>query len=254
VIESLLAELGDHVRAGQPLARLESADQTIAVATADVAYDNAGRTAARARLVTRAGGITPADSELIEVQLRQAEIARRKAQRDLELTRVTAPFDGIVTARAARLRRYVAVGDTLFRVTEASPLYARVHVPAASARALRVGDSATVVGSGSATGHAVVEHAAPMIDAASGTRELVLRLHNTTAFLPGESVTIRLGAERRRVLAVSRDAIDAEGYAIVADQGRTVLRPVTVGADLGDGRVEIVSGLARGERLVRPGR
>ena len=143
-IDALHAELGDRVSAGQLLARLESTDQAIALAGADAAYESMTRTAARTRLLKKGGGATAADSEQVEFQLRQADVQRRKAQRDVELTRVTAPFAGIVTARLARPRRFVEVGDTLFRVTESSPLFARVRVPEAGARQLRVGDSATI--------------------------------------------------------------------------------------------------------------
>ena len=45
-----------------------------------------------------------------------------------------------------------------------------------------------------------------------------------------------------------------DGYAVVVDNGRSTLRPVTVGRDVGNGRVEILSGLASGERLARPPR
>jgi len=40
----------------------------------------------------------------------------------------------------------------------------------------------------------------------------------------------------------------------VLEGGRTTVRPVTLGADAGDGRVEVVSGLVPGERVVRPER
>ena len=145
-VDSLFVELGDHVTTGQLLARLESADQEIALASADAAYENLGRVANRARALMKSGGTTVADSEQVEFQLRQADITRRKARHDLELTRVTAPFEGVVTSRAVRPRRYVAVGETLFRVTEAAPLYARVRVPEGSAGTLRIGQQASIIG------------------------------------------------------------------------------------------------------------
>ena len=40
------------------------------------------------------------------------------------------------------------------------------------------------------------------------------------------------------------------GYALVWDDHRTTLRAVTLGSDLSGGRVEVVSGLAPGERVV----
>jgi RND family efflux transporter MFP subunit len=254
-IDSLFAELGDHVSAGQTLARLESAEQEIALASAEAAFDNFGRAATRARALTKSGGATAADSEQVEFQLRQSDIARRKARRDLELTRITAPFDGIVTTRSARPRRFVSVGDTLFRVTEAAPLFARIRAPEARARGLRIGDAASVVAPSGETTAAKIVHTAPFIDAASGTREIVLKLVDARGDMPaGSSVVVRLGHQARQALSVSRDAIAPEGYAVVVENGRATMRPVTIGRDLGGGRVEVLAGLNAGERLARPAR
>ena len=254
-IDSLFAELGDHVPAGKLLARMESAEQEISLASAEAAYENLTRMAVRARTLTKSGGTTAADSEQVEFQLRQADIARRRARRDVELTRIAAPFSGVVTARVARPSRYVAVGDTLFRVTERTPLYVRVRVPEASARRLRVGDAASVVTALGEISDARVVHAAPFVDAASGTREIVLEVLRPRAeLLAGSSVTVRVGREARRVTSVPRDAIAPEGYAVVVENGRSTLRPVTIGRDIGGGRVEVLSGLSPGERLARPSR
>jgi len=251
VIDSVLVDLGARVTGGAPLARLESIDQELAVSQAEAVYENAGRLANRARVMTKAGGTTVADSEQVEFQYRQADLARRKARRDVELTRITAPFSGIVAARYARPGRFVSPGDTLFRITEGGPLLARVRVPESGCAAVRTGDRATVVGVAGSTAEATVIHAAPAYDPASGTREVVLRLTPTSAFLPGASVTVRLGIQERRVVTVPRESVSAEGFVLVMENGRTTLRPVTVGADAGGGRVEVVSGLALGERVAR---
>ena len=251
VIDSVLVDLGAPVAVGASLARLESTDQELAASQADAAYENAGRLANRARVMTKAGGVTVADSEQVEYQYRQADLARRKARRDLELTHITAPFGGVVSARYARPGRFVSAGDTLFRVTEAGPLLARVRVPETGGAGVRIGDRATIVGVSGATAAATVQHAAPAYDAASGTREVVLRLTPTTAFLPGASVTVRLGTQQRRVVAIPRDVVTSDGFVLVMETGRTALRAVTVGADVGNGRVEVVNGLASGERVAR---
>jgi RND family efflux transporter MFP subunit len=251
-IQQLDAELGDRVGAGQLLARLENTEQSIALAGADASYESMTRVAARTRLLKKGGGATAADSEQVEFQLRQADVARRKAQHDVELTRIVAPFAGVVTSRLARPGRYVSVGDTLFRVSEPQPLFARVRVPEAIGRQLRVGDSATIADGAGHDFPARVVHAAPFIDAPSGTRELVVRVTNpSSALLGGSTVSVRLGREPRRVVSAPREAVAADGYAIVVDNGHSTLRPVTVGRDVGGGRVEILNGLSAGERLAR---
>jgi membrane fusion protein, multidrug efflux system len=250
-VDSVLADLNDRVSGGAPLALLENADQQIALAQAEASFDNFSKAAVRARLMTKAGGITAVDSEQAEFQFHQADLARRKARRDIELTKVVAPFSGVVTARYARAGRFVNVGDTLFRVTETAPLMARVRVPEATAASVHVGDRATVSGDDGATAGAVVASAAPVIDAASGTREVVLQISDGSRLIPGASVVVRLGAQRRHVVAIPRDAVAPDGFVLVVEGAGTALRPVTLGADLGDGRVEIVNGLAPGERIAR---
>ena len=173
------------------------------------------------------------------------------------MTRVVAPFAGKISARYVKPKQLVAVGDTLFRVTESAPQLVRIRVTDPLAKQVRVGDRATIVGSGSSGGSARADarviFTAPAYDAASATREVILQVA-TPRFLSGESVTAQLGRERRRTIVVPRAAIATDGFALVMEGNRTILRPVTVGADVAGNRIEIVSGLAVGDRLAVPRR
>ena len=251
LVESVAADLGSRVAAGQLLARLESVDQEIALARATEEADNARRIAVRVRSLAQAGGATTAELEKAESDLTRASIQLRQAQRDLALTRVTAPFAGVVTARMARARRVVAVGDSLFRVTASSPLLVSVRIPESSAEAVRTGAPASVTGLRGVSASARVLRASPAIDAGSGTRELVLQVEPSARLMPGSSVTVELGAERRQVVAMPKEAVAEDGYALVWADDRTTLRAITLGAELDGGRVEVVSGLAPGEKVVR---
>lgn len=254
LVEAVAADLGSRVAAGQLLARLESVDQEIALARATEDADNARRIAVRVRSLAQAGGATTAELEKAESDLTRASIQLRQAQRDLALTRVTAPFAGVVTARMARARRVVAVGDSLFRVTASAPLLVSVRVPESSAEAVRTGAAASVSGLRGTSASARVLRASPAIDAGSGTRELVLQVEPSAGLMPGASVTVELGAERRQVVAMPKEAVAEDGYALVWADDRTTLRAITLGAELEGGRVEVVSGLAPGEKVVRSAR
>jgi membrane fusion protein, multidrug efflux system len=251
VVESLLVDLGGRVAAGQPLARLESADQRIALAQAEDKFANTKQSVERQRALKVAGVVTQADSERVEFEHREASLALRQAQRDLDLTRITAPFSGVVTGRMARLHRLVNAGDSLFRLTALAPVLAAVHVPEATAGGLRIGSEAEVVGLGGTTSRARVVRASPMIDPASGTREVILQLSPGHRLTPGSSVTVRLGSEARQVVTIPKTAVDGEGYALVWSQERTTLRPLTLGADLPGDRIEVISGLSPGEKVLR---
>jgi membrane fusion protein (multidrug efflux system) len=251
VVESILADIGTPVAAGQALARLESTDQEIALAQAREQAANAVQRVERQRALTTAGVVTRADSEQVEFENRAAELALRKAQRDYDLTRIVAPFAGVVTARVARVQRMVKDGDSLFRVTALAPVLATVRVPEAAAAGLRVGTAARVLTAGGTSAAARVVRASPVLDPASGTREVVVQLAPGSAVTPGAGVTVQLGSERRKVVAIPRAAVAKDGYALVWDDNRTTLRAVTLGADLDGDRVEVVSGIAAGEKVVR---
>jgi RND family efflux transporter MFP subunit len=251
VVESIMTDLGSRVSAGQSLARLESADQQIALAQAEEKFANTKQSVERQRALKAAGVVTVADSERVEFEHREATLRLRQAQRDLELTRIVAPFAGVVTGRKARLHRLVSAGDTLFRLSALGPVLAAVHVPEPAATGLRIGSTANVVGHGGTTAPARIIRASPTIDPASGTREFILQLTAGHRLTPGSSVTVRLGSEPRHVITIPRTAVDDEGYALVWSDERTTLRALTLGTQLDGDRVEVVSGLVQGEKVVR---
>lgn len=251
IVESIYVDLGSPVEAGQLLAHLEHVDQSIALSQAEAAFDNAHRVAQRARELGKTRAIAAADSEQAEADFQKAALTRQQAQRNYDLTRVTAPFIGVVTARAVRPRRLVAAGDSLFRVSALGPLRVSVRVPEGSGGRLGPGTTGAVVGGDGTAVRATVIRASPVIDAASGTREVVLQVAPGSALPPGASVMVRIATERRRVVVIPADAITEQGYVLVWDNGRPALRAVSVGATLADGRLEIISGLALAEQVVR---
>lgn len=252
IVQAILVDLGSRISAGQLLARLEDTDQRIALNQASDRHADAVVQAERQRALKTAGVVTQADSERVELELRSAALALQKAQRDYDLTRVVAPFAGVVTGRSARVGRLVSQGDSLFHLTALGPVLASVRLPEASAFGVKVGTEAEVLGQRREQARAKVIRASPVIDPASGTREVVLQLVSGERMPPGSSVTVRIGSVLRQVVAVPREAI-GEGYALVWDADRTSLRQVTVGGDLPGEQVEVVSGLAAGEKVVRTG-
>ena len=252
IVKAITVDLGSRVAAGQPLALLENTDQSIALAQAEEKVANIQRTLDRQRELKGAGVISVADSEQVESEHRQAALALRQARRDFELTRIVAPFAGVVTGRMARLHRLVGPGDSLFRLTSLRPVLAAVRVPESSAAGVNVGTEAEVVGLDGATAKARVIRASPVLDPGSGTREMVLQLTTEkTSLTPGSNVSVRLGSERRRVVAIPRDAVAEDGYTLVWADDKTTLRSVKLGGDIGGDRVEVIAGLSPGEKVVR---
>jgi hypothetical protein len=129
-----------------------------------------------------------------------------------------------------------------------------VHVPETSATGIQVGSQAEVVGLDGSKAPARVIRAAPVLDPASGTREVILQLSGGgPGFIPGSSVTVRMGSQRRHVVAIPRTAVASDGYALVWADNKPTLRQITLGSDLDGDRIEVVSGLSAGEKIARNG-
>jgi biotin carboxyl carrier protein len=225
VLDSVFVQLGSPVRGGALLALVDAGGQDIELARARERVERARAAVQRAQTLAKSGSTTTVESEQLAGELQQAELS------------VRAP------------RQLVAVGDTLFRVAETGPQLVRVRIAGPDGRHVRAGERAFVretTGGASASG--TVAFVAPALEPASGTREVIVRL-GASRFLVGESVIVEMGSERRVAVVAPRAAIAADGYALVAQGDRTVMRSVTVGATLAGERVEILSGLAFGERL-----
>jgi membrane fusion protein, multidrug efflux system len=251
VVMAVAADLGSRVSAGQILARLESTDQRIALSKTKEKLAIARQTVERQRSLAAQGFVTKAELDQVEFEHGEALLSLRQAERDLDLTMIVAPFGGVVTARRVRLHRLVSAGDTLFRLTALAPVLAAVHVPEGSAGNLRIGAEAEVVALGGISARARIVRASPMVDPASGTREIVLQLGREHRLTPGSSVIVKLGSQPRQVVAIPRTAVDDQGNALVWADDRTTLRPLTIGASVPGDRVEVISGLEAGEKVVR---
>jgi membrane fusion protein, multidrug efflux system len=252
VLKRLTVDLGQSVRAGEVIAQVEDDAQRMALSRATVSWERANQVATRARAMKASNGIADAELEDAEFALRDADVTRREAEFAAERTTVVAPFDGVVTARYVQPGRLLALNDSVVRITARGPLLARVRLPEEYASTLSTGREVSVrtaTPGARAVGSGRVLRVAPAIDAASGTREVILEVRtNGATLLPGMSIAVEIPGERTRRLTVPRAAITADGYVIVQQDRRDVMRQVVLGDTLGD-RVEIRAGLGVGERL-----
>lgn len=248
VLRTLSVDLGAAVRAGQEIGRVDDDAQRLAQTRSTVSLERARQVAWRAKEMRTSNNIPIAEAEDADFALRDAEVAKREADLALERTTLVAPFDGVVTGRFVQPGRLLALNDTVVRITARGPYLARTRLPEEHALTLRLGAAVRVrTGSGIATG--TVIRLSPAIDAASGTREAIVRVTSAHAhLLPGLAVIVEVPRGSRQRLAIPTGAVTSDGYVVVQQDRRDVMRPVILGDTIGD-RVEVLSGLAAGERV-----
>ena len=257
-VESVRAELGQAVAAGQPLAAIDerSLAQQFAEAEAwlhqaQLQYERVENLFGR-RAVTKVQLIdATTNRDVAEARLATARLQLAKA-------RVAAPWPGRIAARHVEVGDFVAPGAPLFDLVDASRLKVRAPARAADVPFLVVGREVTVTVDAypGEVFHGRLERLGAELDPASRTLDVEAEIANPDGRLkPG--LPARLEVSRRELagaLVVPGSAVleVAGGKAVfVVEDGRAVRRPVTLGPVIGE--EVVVEGLAPGARVVVEG-
>lgn len=263
-------DLGDEVRAGQLLAEIDTPDldQDLIAARARLAEAEAGlalanSTNARYQELVRQGAVSKleADQRATAVAAGEATVHSARAQltrlRELSgFKRVTAPFDGRITARNAEPGMLVSGSEPLFRLAETRQLRVSVQVPQSAAAGvapglaaeIRLREQPGVLRTG------LVSRTAGVLDTAR-TLTTEIRIDNPdNALLAGASVDVTLSLPNARpALLIPANALIVSGQgtqvALVGDDHRLKLTAVRLGRDLGK-QLEVLEGLRVGDRVV----
>lgn len=119
----------------------------------------------------------------------------RSAEMELDKTRITAPFDGVVARRYVRAGQKITLNDRLFWVTATSPLNVRFTLPQELVSKIHVGETVTVLPAGvpGKQHTAKLFMVSPVVDPASGTFEVQAQVLGDPGELrPGMTVNVRV--------------------------------------------------------------
>jgi RND family efflux transporter MFP subunit len=267
-IVELNVKAGDTVRAGQVLARIDArtADQAVAaslsqVAEAEANLANAKRKHERNRDLLAQKFVSQAavDQSEAEYKAAQAQLAAVKANAGQAVAAqsfnaITAPYAGVIGATHAELGDMAQPGRAL--VTMFDPRELRVTAMLPQTTLSRVRLDALVRIDIAAMGKSVTPTKVtvlPLADARTHTTRVRLDLPATEGVLPGQFARTHFVTGTVRALAVPATALLRRGEVtavyVIDAQGRPQLRQVRAGETIGEGQVEILAGLAGGERI-----
>lgn len=272
VIRAIHVDVGTKVRAGAPLAEIESAT---------VGADRSKLAASQARMEIAAGdyqratdlyakGIVPSK----EVVAAEQEFKAAKAEHAsmLQALRVVgtstedgaytlaAPLGGIVTQRNTSIGTMVDASQTLFEIVDPAFMWAEIDIREADLSVLRVGQAVvvTVDGLGAREFTGRIDYIAPAVDPKTRTVMARARLANPDGILRANMYArVRIAAgDSRGSVAVPRKAVQqAAGVSLVfvqlaVDSYET--RRVEVLPGSGE-IVELAKGIRPGEIVVTEG-
>jgi RND family efflux transporter MFP subunit len=132
------------------------------------------------------------DVKRVQQLLVNAQQVQRSLELELEKTRVTAPFSGIVARRYVGVGQQVAKGDRLFWVTAEAPLRVRFTLPEKYLGRMKKGAQLALTTPDLEEKHTVrVVEISPVVDPASGTIEVLAELMGKPGRLrPGMTTNI----------------------------------------------------------------
>lgn len=268
-ITEVLVEVGDHVKRGQVLARLDQSVLRPQVNELEAALEQAKAQAAlseaeyrRAQGVEAAGALSAEEiarrraaavTDAAKVKVAAAQLA--EAQARLRKTEILAPTDGIVLTRNAEVGQTATPGGgPLFRLARNGEMEMRGQVAERDLAALRVKQTAEVYLTGiDKPFKGTVRLLGAIIDPETRLGEVRIALPSSPLIRPGAfaRAEVVVGAAQRPVLPQTAVLTDSQGtyVLVVDDQNRAVRRAVRVGNTTADGIV-ISEGLTGDERIV----
>jgi RND family efflux transporter MFP subunit len=195
-------------------------------------------------------------------QLEMSQATNTQVSAMSDYTRIVAPFDGVVTWRYADTGALVQSGTSnsnsapVVKLAQVNVLRLRIPVPESLAAAVRVGQPADIAVQ--ATGEHFTGHVTRFTDALDRTtRSMQVEIdvpNDTYKLQPGMYANVALQTQSSpNALTLPIQAVqhhDGKSSVLIVDQQNRV-QPREIQTGLEDpGRVEVLSGLTEGERVI----
>jgi len=274
-LKSWSADIGARVKAGQVIAEIEAPDldQQLMQARADLASAQASAKLSEATLNRRKTLVASNFVSAQEIDERTADLSNKNGtvradQANVErlealagYKKITAPFDGIVTARdtdvGALINAGGGTGPAMFVISDISKLRVYVNVPQNFVPSIKIGAKAviTVPEYPNRTFPATVEASSQAVEVSSGTTRMQLGLDNSKGeLMPGGYAGVKLSLQRDSTpLQIPSSALifNQAGLrvATVGADDKVLFKTVTIARDLGR-TIELASGLAPEDRVI----
>lgn len=271
-VEELPFDVGDYVEKGAVIVRFRATEQQARAASAQATvreaearlvdaraeHERVKDLAARGVLSKAALDKAVATLKSTQAQVEAARALAREAAEQAEHTVVRAPYAGIVVSRHIEVGETATVGKTLLTGLSLEHLRAVVEVPQQAIGAVHARKQARVILPDGRSVEATQLRIPPAADPETHTFRVLATLPEgqhgePQTIFPGTLVKVAFVRDERSAILVPATALVRRSeltavYVIDADN-RPMLRYVSIGAPLTDGRVPVLSGLSAGERI-----
>lgn len=262
-IEAIHFESGQSVKQGQLLLDLDASTDRAELKGLEAERRLAQVRFERSEKLIGKKFVSKSDYDQNQALLDEAIAAVQAKHSLIDKKRIRAPFSGELGIRLVDLGQYLAEGSAIVSLQRLDPIYLDFTVPERDLVQLTKGRRvvATVQAYPDREFEGQINAVSPLIDQGTRTAQVRAQIANPEKLLhPGMFAQVRILSEQpRTVLTLPDTAITYNPYGSSVfviesgEQGSTVLsRQVETGQTRG-GRIEIVSGLQLGEKVVSAG-
>jgi len=271
-ISEVAVDVGDEVNQGDVLVRFDAATMQAAVAQqramvdeARARLEEAATLARRAQQLRQSAAISEQDliqsvsrAQAAQAALQSAQARLQASELNLRFTTVTAPDNGVISARSAMLGAVTGPGVELFRLVRQNRLEWRAEVTGAQLLRVTPGQKAELTLPDGSKAIGTVRQVAPVLDAKSRTGIVYVKLdrHASPAARAGMFASGTLVSGERAGFALPASAVVLrDGHEMVfrlRGDNRVEGRKIETGRRQG-AMVEVISGMDSTERVVGSG-
>ena len=252
-IQEICVEVGDHVKEGQLLAKMDATN----LQQAKIQLDNQEVEFRRVDELYKVGG---ASKSAWDAQHTALEVARTTYQNLVENTQLLSPIGGIVTARNYDSGDMYAGASPIFTVEKIRPVKLKIFVSESLYTRVKKGQEADVrldvYGDEVFKGNVSLIY--PTIDPATRTFPVEIKIKNADERIrPGMFARVTMGfGSKMRVVAPDRSVVKQAGagdrYIYVYNDGKVSYQKVQLGRRFNE-KYEIISGVENGDEVVITG-
>ncbi|MDX8379604.1 MAG: efflux RND transporter periplasmic adaptor subunit [Gallionella sp.] len=253
-------ELGDRVKSGQILARLDPLDAGMQAGAAQAKYQLAVAEAMRFRDLRKQGFVSQSALDGKEAALKVAVAQAGLTHNQAEYTILRAAHDGVVVATLAEVGQVVSAGQPVLQLAQAGELDVAIAIPEAQLADYHLGDRAQiqVLANKGAALLGRLRELSPAADPFSRTYAARVAIQAAPRQLAlGMTARVRFNKQHGSgeflipLTAIYQQGKQIAVWIVSADQ-HVSLRQVKIKAYHDTGAV-VESGLTRGERIVSAG-
>ena len=252
-----MVDVGARVKAGQPLARLDAADQQLAATQAEANRALAAAELKRTQELRQKNFISQAALDAKQTAATAAEAQAQLAKNQAAYATLTADAPGVIAAVLAEPGQVVGAGQAVFRLARDGEREVAIAIPESRLAGLQVGAAATVQLWVGKTYKGKLRELAPAADPASRTFAARISILDADAdVVLGRTASVRFEKAGASEIIVPLAAILQQGERpavwVIGADGTVSQRPIEVARYADQGAV-VAAGLQAGETIVAAG-